>query len=413
MTKTHPFFTLPPEIQTQIFTLACTPASTWGSTVGPSYLTASLTGISLSRVSKYINAVSAPVRRRAVVIYGWKAILAFEECLQSTSICTSRVRYLTLICDELPSDPTSLGIPANDTGPRCSTNRKVERLLLEVIARILRIIGDDLHELEIGFQAIEHLKDPIAYLSHSSPQSPLSFSQLQTMFYACPPSNAFPWDMNVSASAPSDVSLFPHISCPRLYELTVICNDPSTAFQSGNETQDDGPEDAGDGPREVENTQSNSTTEYDKRVPSDDSFPAPFPSLSTLTLIASTPEKALAALDEDEAAWDVGATVVINPKSLGTKTSTSVTATASEGNIWPPRELRTVVLRPKARWDERWESLADVVKRQREEEAEKEAEKDKKKNDEGAEDDGAEDAGSAKLEILVLKPGEQLGMRHC
>jgi len=412
LSKSHPFFTLPPELHTRIFTLACTPVSAREGDTGTSYLAASLTGIALALVSKYVNAASAQARRWAVVLYGWRGILAFERCLGKNDIRTGRVHYLTLICDELPSDPTSLGLLTDGFGflsPQSSSfDRNVEKLLLKVIAKILRIVGDDLYGLEIGFQAIEHLKDPIAYLSHST-GSPLSFPHLETMFYACPPSNAFPWDRGrtlgsngtLFARSPVASLEMPRLSCPRLRELTVICNDPSTSDIFHDETQDEALEDTVEGNelRGIQATQSNFAAEYDGHLCSGFNLPGLFPSLITLILYASTPAQAWSAFDGDETVWNVGSPIVINANSFKSRASSSPACADHERDLWPPQKLRTVVLRPKAAWNEIWESLAEVARRQREEQTEIH----EKRNDDGA--------GSADIEILVLKRGEQLGLK--
>ncbi|KAE9388595.1 hypothetical protein BT96DRAFT_926975 [Gymnopus androsaceus JB14] len=396
----HVFFTLPPELHTHIFTLACSPSSTRDSTVGLPYYTAFITGISLSLVSKYVNAASAPARHRAVVIYGWQGMLAFERIVSHTSTGTgsrSRVRYLTLVADELPQDPVSTFPQYQFSGIKDKV--EVERLLLEVIARILRVIGEDLYELELGFQAIENIKDPLGYLSFSGPGSALSFPTLQTMSYACSPSNALPW---VTTSSPFDepnIPQIPHLSCPCLEELTVVCSDVITSenrHAEGTEpVEDDGP---------IVNSTAGDTNNADDR---DSELPSlqvnQFPSLEKLTILASKPEQALAALDVNEAAWDVGSALALDIGGLEHKVGSpepSPTLFPEDENIgstWPPQALQTIVLRPKSHWNERWASLRDVVQRQREE-MEKETERDEE----------AKSAPDARFEIFVLKTGEQL-----
>ncbi|KIK71504.1 hypothetical protein GYMLUDRAFT_338178 [Collybiopsis luxurians FD-317 M1] len=206
MANNHPFFSLPPELHTEIFTLTCSPSPTRVCTAGPSYYTAFTTGISLSRVSKYVNAASAPARYRSVVLYGWQEMLGFERMLAKYPPNHSRVRYMTLVADELPQDPSRLLTKESYplSAPSSSNKLGLERLLLDVIARILRAVGKDLYELEIGFQAIEHVKDPLAYLSLPGP---LCFPNLATMFYACSPSNTLPWGTPSSSLSPSPFSL--------------------------------------------------------------------------------------------------------------------------------------------------------------------------------------------------------------
>ncbi|KAJ3795086.1 hypothetical protein GGU11DRAFT_758639 [Lentinula aff. detonsa] len=432
----HAFFTLPPELHTHIFTLACTPNPTKGCSAGPSYYTACYTGIALSLVSKYVRAASVPARHQAVVIYGWREMVAFERIL-SNPHAHSRVRYLTLVADELPQDPISLLSECSSTtsfssalspsSSRLSHKTVSEQKLLEVIARILRRVGKDLYELEIGFQAIEHVKDPLAYLSLTGPgpHLPLFFPCLDTMFYACPPSNAFPWGMtskessstpaiNMIAAATESstavlIPVLPSLTCPCLKELTVVCNDSCTTFQNEN-TDDQAPNDIPEEDAEnVTEPREPSTAEETQDSEGADvgveNKTNKFPSLTTLTLLASTPAQALAALDNEEAAWDVGSNFQINVDGLRrTITSTVI----PENQTYPPNDsetestrsvgkLQTVVLRPKTRWNERWESLRDVAGRQREADLERD-----KSND---------DAGSGFeviLDVFVLKPGEQL-----
>ncbi|KAJ4471730.1 hypothetical protein C8J55DRAFT_151827 [Lentinula edodes] len=394
----HAFFTLPLELHIHIFTLACTPNSTKECTAGPSYYTAFYTGIALSLVCKYVRAASAPVRHRAVVIYGWREMLAFERIL-SNSQTRSRVRYLTLVADELPQDPISLlsegsyatGSSSALSPPSTSQfcyKTGLERKLLEVVARILRGVGNDLYELEIGFQAIENIKDPLAYLSLTGPgpHSPLFFPCLDTMFYACPPSNAFPWGMSskptpvintifTGSESTTFIPVSPNLTCPRLKELTVVCNDSTSTLQS--EILDDQfpeyiPE---EGAEEDTELREPSTTEETRNsveasagLLDAEMNTNKFPSLSRLTLFASTPAQALAAIDVEEAAWDVGSDFQIDICGL----RRNITSTAGPENPFETEggtqseEFHTVVLRPKARWNERWESLRDVARRQRE-----------------------------------------------
>ncbi|KIK71484.1 hypothetical protein GYMLUDRAFT_33663 [Collybiopsis luxurians FD-317 M1] len=165
------FFTLPIELHTQIFSLACSPSSCSSAL---SYYTAFYTGLALSLVSKYVHAASAPVRHQAVALYSWNEMVAFERTISSRR-CNSRVRYLSIICDELPRDPVLLQLEDAATTPQ-----SLELTLLNVIKKILYAVSDGLYELEIGFQVIERIKDPLAYLSLSGP---LFFPCLEAMFF--------------------------------------------------------------------------------------------------------------------------------------------------------------------------------------------------------------------------------------
>ncbi|KAJ3769408.1 hypothetical protein FB446DRAFT_220392 [Lentinula raphanica] len=450
--NTHAFFTLPPEIHTHIFTLACTPNSTTGCVSGPSYCTASYTGIALSLVSKYIRAASAPTRYRAVVIYGWREMLAFERILSRLGHTHSRVRYLTLVADEMPQDPDSLlseCIPSSSNSSSSSSSLSSalspdssgvshklisEQKLLQVIAKILRRVGRDLYELEIGFQAIENVESPLKYLSVTgtgphSPHSPLFFPCLDTMFYACPPSNELPWGMTSEPSSTPAIHMIasstessgstanpdpdlvsPAFVCPRLKELTVVCNDSCTSnghFSS--DTPEEGTEEeedveAGESLRDEDSADSEGVVDLEARTQTK------FPSLVTLTLLASTPAQALATLDIEQVAWDVGSGFEINADGLR-RNITSAASTedyeraldASEteriADTDGPGNLQFVILRPKTRWNERWESLREVARRQRED-----------KVVEGERSEGADCAKSAfgtEVDIFVLKPGEQ------
>lgn len=367
--ETHTFFALPIELHTYIFTLACTPSSTRVCTIGPSYYTAFLTGLALSLVSRYVYAASAPARHRAVVIYGWQELLVFERVLLAESCAStsrSRVRYLTLIADELPHDPSLL-----------SEVDKIEqeKSFLDVIARILRVLGKDLYELDLGFQAIDNIKDPLAYLSLSGPGSPLSFPSLKSMFYTCPPSNALPWaTAGTFESFPVDIlQTSPHILCPCLEDVTVVCNDSTKA-----------------GGLQFTNTENDHESGSHVSIIQVNQFPC----IEKLTILASTPEQALTALDANEAAWDVGSTLALDVGGLGHKVHIDPQSPKDEDQgtgSWPPQTLQTVILRPKSRWNERWASLRDVVRRQRE--------ATRVRNDVAPE---------ALLDIFVLKPGEQV-----
>ncbi|KAJ4470851.1 hypothetical protein J3R30DRAFT_3408117 [Lentinula aciculospora] len=420
----HAFFTLPPELHTHIFMLACTPNSTTEFTACPSYYTASYTGIALSRVSRYIRAASAPARHRAVVIYGWREMLVFEHILSSQM--HSHVRYLTLVADELPQDSGLLlseySSPA--LSPRSSLQpchkANLERMLLEVIARILRNVGNDLYELEIGFQAIENVQDPLAYLSFTGPNLPLFFPCLNTMFYACPPSNAFPWgmtsqsqstpaiNMNATASESSTTIPMPNLSCPHLKELTVVCNDSTTNFRSevlsdqiSDDVAEEGTEEDTESREPLSTERTQESEDIDVKLSDSETNDNRFPSLRRLTLLASTPAQALAALDVEEGAWDVGSNFRIDVDELkrnitGTANSENLQDRASTEGSTLSEVLQTVILRPKTRWNERWESLRDVARRQREAEIEQDVR-----------DDDATGASESSLELLVLKPGEQ------
>ncbi|KIK71482.1 hypothetical protein GYMLUDRAFT_52558 [Collybiopsis luxurians FD-317 M1] len=356
---TNAFFALPIELHTQIFSLACSP-STCSSVL--SYYTAFYTGLALSLVSKYVHAASAPVRHQAVVLCGWNELLAFERILSGRK-CNSRVRYLSIICDELPRDTVSL-LPKNATTPR-----SLELTLLNVIKNIMHAVSEDLYELEIGFQVIQHIKDPFAYLSLSGP---LSFPNLETMSYACPPSNAYPWVTNGNISFVSMRTSAKHpIICPHLKDLTVVC----ASFESVANFHIHSAGEVDDGMQEV--NAAVATDSIRSRAPGDgkatykddhrsDAGANQFPSLSTLTIFAPTPEQALTVLDVDSGGWDVGSAIDLTPSRQASAT-------------WPPRSLRTVVVRPKSHWNERWDSLRDIMKRQ---------------------------GGNSEVNILVIKPGE-------
>lgn len=391
----HTFFTLPTELHTYIFTLACTPSSARICAVGPSYYTAFLTGLALSLVSKYFHIASAPARHRAVVIYGWQELLAFERVLLTrprTSTSCSRVRYLTLIADELPHP--ALQAKVNET--------ELEESFLDAIARILRVVGKDLYELELGFQAIENIKDPLTYLSLSGPGSPLSFPTLETMFYACSPSNVLPWvtaSTILNSSSPANTpQTIPHILCPCLEELTVVCNTSTTSdgLQFADAEQSGIHEYAAetlDGRGIITTAAAEETHVHDNEPPVIPIMQvSQFLCLKKLTILASTPKQALIALDTSEAAWDVGLTLGLHLGGLERKTKGE--EKNQEAGKWPPETLQTVILRPKSHWNERWASLRDVVRRQREE-----MEATRVRSDVFSE---------GLFEIFVLKPGEQV-----
>ncbi|KAJ3913163.1 hypothetical protein F5877DRAFT_71793 [Lentinula edodes] len=114
-------------------------------------------------------------------------------------------------------------------------------------------------------------------------------------------------------------------------------------------------------------------------------YPKYFPSLTKLTILASTPAQALSALNVNESTWDVGCIFEIYGDSLSQDLPLKSQMTT---HVWPlrARNLRTVVLIPKTRWNEKWESLRDVAKRQRE----------------------TNKAACSKLDLFMLRPGEQL-----
>ncbi|KAJ3894440.1 hypothetical protein GG344DRAFT_62997 [Lentinula edodes] len=237
------------------------------------------------------------------------------------------------------------------------------------------------------------------------------------MFYACPPSNAFPWGMSskptpvintvfTGSESTTFIPVSPNLTCPRLKELTVVCNDSTSTLQS--EILDDQfpeyiPEEGGEEdtePREPSTTEeTRNSVEASAGLLDVEMNTNKFPSLARLTLFASTPAQALAALDVEEAAWDVGSDFQIDVCGL----RRNITSTAGPENPFETEggtqseEFHTVVLRPKARWNERWESLRDVARRQREANVEK-----------GKNDDDAKSASETELEVFVLKPGEQL-----
>ncbi|KAF5377149.1 hypothetical protein D9757_008799 [Collybiopsis confluens] len=209
---TPAFFTLPTELHTHIFTFACSPSDPNSGAF--SYCTAFSTGLALSLVSKYVRAASAPVRYRTTVLCSWDEMLAFERILSGPQISRSRVRYLSIICDEVLGD-----IPLLLTGNVCP--RTLECTLLDTVKQILYAAADDLYELDMGLQAISCITNPLAYLSFSGS---LYFPQLERMFYACSPSNVLPWfTSNITYSSPTRrLPGFP-IICPRVKDLTVVC----------------------------------------------------------------------------------------------------------------------------------------------------------------------------------------------
>ncbi|KAF5377124.1 hypothetical protein D9757_008806 [Collybiopsis confluens] len=357
---THAFFTLPTELHTHIFTFACSPSDPNSGAF--SYCTAFSTGLALSLVSKYVQAASTPVRYRTVVLCSWNQMLAFERVLSGPQISRSRVRYLSIICDEVPKD-----IPGLLPGLTCT----LECTLLDIIKQILYAAADDLYELDIGLQAISCIKNPLAYLSFSGS---LYFPQLEKMFYACSPSNVLPWfTNNITYSSPTRcLSGFP-IICPRVKDLTVVC---ASGVTSENFHHYISSEDAQEAKTEVA---------VPPQLGECSDIGDQFPSLQTLTIHASTPEQALAAiLDEDGLAWEAGSTFRVNLPCMQ-KPGKSCT--------WPPRSLQTVVFRPKALWNERWDSLRDVLKG---EEQSRTINEDKH---------AADDVAEMKLRIVVVKPG--------
>ncbi|KAE9397994.1 hypothetical protein BT96DRAFT_921099 [Gymnopus androsaceus JB14] len=312
----HVFFTLPPKLHTHIFTLACSPSSTCDSTVRLPY-------------------------------YAAFGILAFECIVSCTSTGTgsrSRIRYLTLVADKLPQDVSAF--PQHQFSG-IKDKVEVERLLLEVIARILRVVGEDLYKLELGFQVIKNIKDPLGYLLLLGPGFVL-FSPFDE------PST--PW--------------IPHMSCPCLEELMVVCSGSITT--------------------ENWHAKETGTIEDDGAI------------VNSTTGDMNNAEQALAALDVSEAAWDVRSALAIDVGGLGHKVGSPEplpTLFLEDKNIrstWPPLALQTIVLQPKSHWNERWASLHDVVKRQQEE-----TEMETECNEE------AKSAPDARFEISVLKPGEQ------
>ncbi|KAJ4470873.1 hypothetical protein J3R30DRAFT_3531592 [Lentinula aciculospora] len=339
----HAFFSLPSELHTHIFMLACSPVPTEGCTTA-SHFIASFTGKSLSLVSKYFSAASAPTRHRAAVLYGWREIYAFDRTLSEPStVAGTRVRthYLTLIADDLPQDSASLS---------AFQKARAEKLLLDAVKSI-----------------------PLAYLSQTAP---LSFPRLETMFF-------------VSSSSPlvssaTIGSIAPRLHCPRLKELTLVCND--SPFKIENFLPGHGlvetvqPENGG-----IQNIIENIALTRDstsKRTPCDNDLNQ-FPSLTRLTILASKPVQALSVLNADEATWDVGCAFNIVSDNM-------------KNTTWCPRNLCTIVMKPRKCWNEKWESLRDIAKRQ-----------ETKMDPHGTGNQG-ERTFCTKLHVFVLKPGERI-----
>ncbi|KAJ4471756.1 hypothetical protein C8J55DRAFT_563434 [Lentinula edodes] len=386
LANNHAFFVLPPELHAHIFMLACSPSSAAGCTTASHYI-AFFTGNALSLVSRYFNFTSAPARHRTVVLYGWRQIYAFDRILskQTVGACAhSRTCYLTLIADDLPKDPASL-LPEGSLSQRGLDKTRVELLLLNVVATILKMVGNDLYELEIGFQAIEHVRNPLAYLSL---KGLLFFPRLEMIFFtslfgsACPVS-----DETVS-------STLAYLSCPHMKELTISCSSDSPL-----KTEVPLGVDVASQTLQVHRIQDLEMTVIDDISPSVSQvlasgnfeetqytpYPKYFPSLTKLTILASTPAQALAALNVNESTWDVGCIFEIYGDSLFQDLPLKTQMTT---HVWPlrARNLRTIVLIPKTRWNEKWESLRDVAKRQRE----------------------TNKAACSKLDLFVLRPGKQL-----
>ncbi|KAJ3739730.1 hypothetical protein DFH05DRAFT_1529979 [Lentinula detonsa] len=398
--SSRPFFTLPIELHTHIFILACTPSTAHGCNAA-SYYIAFFTGKALSLVNRYFNATSAPARHRAIVVYGWQEIYGFHRLLSKPSYgacALSCTRYLTLIADDLPQDR-----------PLFSMNEQAsaETLMLDVIKSILHMVGNGLYELDIGLQAIECISNPLAYISL---RGPLLFPHLTTLFFVCSPSNS-PLSL-LSMSTMTLSAMVPHLSCPRLKDLTFVCNDlpckignifeartlefPDEALQSG---RDEGlvPESGLDAT--VTDTIPDQPTNH-------------FPALARLTILASTPAQALAALNAIETTWDdVGCTFDIDgDRIMHQPRITLASQTLSSGHrngLWN-LQTGTIVLKPKACWSEKWESLRDVAKRQRETNVEQYSgwthgiigDRDSEERERSFRGD--------ELKIFVLKPGEQL-----
>ncbi|KAJ3898818.1 hypothetical protein F5879DRAFT_979222 [Lentinula edodes] len=285
--------------------LACSPSSATGCTTASHYI-AFFTGNALSLVSKYFNFTSAPARHRTVILYGWQQIYAFDRILskQRVGVCAhSRTCYLTLIADDLPKDPASL-LPEGSLSQRGLDKTRVELLLLNVVATILKTVGNDLYELEIGFQAIEHVRNPLTYLSL---KGLLFFPRLEMIFFtslfgsACPVS-----DETVS-------STLAYLSCPHMKELTMSCSSDSplkTEVPLGLNVASQ--------TLQVHRIQDLEMTVIDNISPSQvlasenfeetqyTPYPKYFPSLTKLTILASTPAQALSALNVNESTWDVG-----------------------------------------------------------------------------------------------------------
>ncbi|KAJ3994339.1 hypothetical protein F5050DRAFT_1775276 [Lentinula boryana] len=393
----HPFFTLPTELHTHIFILACTPSTARGCNTA-SYYIAFFTGKALSLVNKYFNATSAPARHRAVVLYGWREIYGFHRILSEPSYgacACSCTRYLTLIADDLPQDPPLFSSIVEQVS--------AVTLMLDVIKSILYMVGHGLYELDIGLQAIECISNPLAYISL---RGPLLFPHLTTLFFVCSPSNSPPSLLSMSTMTLS--SMVPHLSCPRLKDLTFVCNDspckignifevhtlefPDEALQSRDEAL---PESGLDST--VTDTIPDYTTNH-------------FPALARLTILASTPAQALAALNAIETTWDVGCTFDIDGGRImrqPRKTLASQTLSSGHRNGLWNLQTGTIVLKPKACWSEKWESLRDVAKRQRETNVEQYGRTDGISGDQDSEERKRSFCGD-ELNIFVLKPGE-----HC
>ncbi|KAJ3894424.1 hypothetical protein GG344DRAFT_62985 [Lentinula edodes] len=367
LANNHAFFVLPPELHAHIFMLAC--------------------------ISRYFNFTSAPARNRTVVLYGWRQIYAFDRILlrvrnemKDSSSYGGFSRLFSPYWDchvyDLPKDPASL-LPEGSLLQRGLDKTRVELLLLNVVATILKTVANDLYELEIGFQAIEHVRNPLAYLSL---KGLLFFPRLEMIFFtslfgsACPVS-----DETVS-------STLAYLSCPQMKELTIGCSSDSPL-----KTEVPLGLDFASQTLQVHRIQDLEMTVIDNISPSQvltsenveetqyTPYPKYFPSLTKLTILASTPAQALAALNVNESTWDVGCIFEIYGDSLSQDLPLKSQMTT---HVWPlrARNLRTVVLIPKTRWNEKWESLRDVAKRQRE----------------------TNKAACSKLDLFVLRPGEKL-----
>ncbi|KAF5344889.1 hypothetical protein D9758_011594 [Tetrapyrgos nigripes] len=319
---------LPPELWTHIWSFACTDDGT--------------TGRTLSRVSQYVYATSAPVRLQSITLTGLHDLLAFAYMIRTSPEADRlllRVRYLTVMADPMPVSLQELEkeielrdrlIALNRTSSithntpslpitteeRQAAEKKRERFFLHTLFNLLRLLSPVLLELELSLQAIKspnflsHVGCPSSVWPHPHPHysihqnfGPLEFPRLSYLFYACPPSGAFLWtpttpprvsqplaevNLPLETSSNSDVlseqeSYVPFV-CPWLKELTIVCDDseagdPDDETVAEEEEQEERVDEMQRLPREEEEDNSGTSNKGPDADP--DSAPTALPSESS------------------------------------------------------------------------------------------------------------------------------------
>jgi len=262
-------------------------------------------------------------------------------------------------------------VPPTTPAERKAAEKKRERFFLHTLFNMLRLLSPTLLELELSLQAIQspsffsHVGCPSnvwPYQNH--PAGPLEFPKLTYLFYACPPSGVLPWSLvtcqrilqpHIEGAPTSDTSSdllaeeTEHVpfSCPRLMDLTVVCDDSQAGDPDESIVVEE--EDEDEATYETERRPSEEQADYSGLEDENllvQSQCSPLtslaPSLHTVTLLASTPAKAITAVYSASSI-----TAVYSASSIAD--STSIPSTSLETALVAELELAAAAAE--------WESL--------------------------------------------------------